>query len=212
MTLTAIIQNNLAVAHLRANSITHASWLTTSALQHQQREDNSAVEHPLTGDNHVSSRIDQCMFLLDPSDQEAEEATDAFIYKAGIAIPTETRDPDIIVPILVFNKALALHLLADQERANARQHLQNAKELYELAYRSQYTGTSLKNVLFEFVLLNNLGVVCQELGDESTANEYFDYLLCVWMLFVVRDWRPHLHQVRGFLLNLRRTTTVALAA
>lgn len=209
-----ITLNNLAVAQLRANNIIDAKLLCIAALE---REHSITSEGRTPEEGHlpafigtsVVSRVDEYMLLLDPDERhEIEEAT-SFIYRTGIAIPAGETDPSVITPILVFNTALTHHMLAEQYSACAHYHLQKAYELYELALRSQDTDT---NLLFEFAILNNLGMIHREIGAEPTANVYFGYLLSAWMMFLDQQSSLRMRHVRGFLLNLPTGLAVAVAA
>mmetsp|Transcript_26020 Transcript_26020/g.63550 ORF Transcript_26020/g.63550 Transcript_26020/m.63550 type:complete len:145 (+) Transcript_26020:227-661(+) len=95
------------------------------------------------------------------------------IYRLGIPIPpTETRRSKTISRVLIFNSALAHHLSAETSATPAR--MIKAKLLYQLVYDPADKAIS---PLFQFVVINNLGVIERSMGNASVSNQYFDLLL-----------------------------------
>lgn len=213
MVSIAIIQNNTAVAHLRENDIQYARLLCIHALQEQrtivqaQELGFESSSSPSNNGTSTQGRIDQCMSLLDPDEHQEEHYS--FLYRTGILIPTTETDPAIITAIILFNTALCHHLLADQDSAHAPNLLLKARQLYELAHRTQDTDT---NTMFEFAILNNVAMIYREFGEALAANEVFHNMLSTWMLLLDRQGTSCLRRVSGFLLNLSNTHTFAPAA
>lgn len=126
-------------------------------------------------------------------------------------IPTTETDQNVITAIILFNAALSHHLLIAGQDSSlyATKHLLKARQLYELAHRTQDTDT---NIMFEFAILNNVAMICREVGAETTANWCFAYMLSIWVLLLDRQDTSRLCQLRGFLYNIPSSITVSPAA
>ena len=166
MTLAAIVHNNIAVAHLKARHVSYAAQWCTSALEEHRRtaDDCMKTKNSFSSSSETSADnpIDQCMLSIDPADEQVlTEPANAFIYRSGITIPIAETDPAIITPIIIFNTALTHHLLAEHDDVNSLKYLQKAKEMYELAFKALDTDT---NLLFEFVILNNIAMIYRMTG------------------------------------------------
>mmetsp|Transcript_3688 Transcript_3688/g.8487 ORF Transcript_3688/g.8487 Transcript_3688/m.8487 type:complete len:204 (-) Transcript_3688:164-775(-) len=187
--ISAIIEkNNQTIAFFNANDYLNAiesSTLALSSLQEEAKtnppengeESNIDDSHPESGIN----RLDQCV-LLSAAISEHRTAihhdtnnSDLFIYDHGISIPPSTKvDIQTLSAIVIFNTALAYHLAAEsQDAPTSTESLHKAKRLYHLAY---HVDTSSRSLLFQFAVINNLGVVERKLGNTAVSNQFFDYL------------------------------------
>ena len=128
----------------------------------------------------TKQHIDRYMSLPSGSHGDvAISSSDSLIYRHGICLPpAEVTDIFVVSSSLIFNAALAHHLLAGQSSNNpaaARALLQKAKQLYAMAHRAVDRRGSK---LFRFAVINNLGVIERKLGNAVLSNQYFDYLAC----------------------------------
>lgn len=96
-------------------------------------------------------------FGTDMSSLDVTPNMDQFLYDQGIQTPFNVNDSSIITTIVLFNAALLQHLLARKNGNVAI--LQKTRNLYKLAYESCNMN---KNVLFPFVVVNNIAVILQD--------------------------------------------------
>lgn len=195
-----IEQNNATVAFLQSKDFPRAIESSILALQYNQifeRETTDHVSRRLTG-----SLLDQCMLLSTAASDEDEYDTgrdDAFIYDYAITIPPtiEEMNSEALIPVLIFNAALAHHGMAEHDSCHRPNMLQRAKQLYELAYHSCDLE---ENQLFQFAVINNIAVIDRDMSNLSAANECFEYLLS--LLFMDGGYVIRLRLVKGFVANI----------
>ncbi|CAJ1935909.1 unnamed protein product [Cylindrotheca closterium] len=198
---TALIeQNDATVAFLQANDFSRALVSSILALSYSR----TFLDESETANEQSSGSLDECMLLSATVSESGDEISGTFIYEHAVIIPTtaEEIDPTILIAIPIFNAALAHHQLAKQNLFChwTRMHLlTRAKQLYELAYKS----CDLEhNPLFHFALINNMAVIERDIGNMPTANECFEYLLTLLIVFVDRGCELRLRHVRGFVANV----------
>eukprot|EP00526_Cylindrotheca_closterium_P020728 CAMPEP_0113658906 /NCGR_PEP_ID=MMETSP0017_2-20120614/32032_1 /TAXON_ID=2856 /ORGANISM="Cylindrotheca closterium" /LENGTH=203 /DNA_ID=CAMNT_0000573337 /DNA_START=71 /DNA_END=682 /DNA_ORIENTATION=- /assembly_acc=CAM_ASM_000147 len=189
MTMSSVIEkNNQTIAFFNASDYLNAIESSTLALSSLQQEaelessENNEEESNIDESSHAAEsgidRLDQCVLQTAVSEYRASIQTGGscdFIYDHGISIPTSVKvDTDILSAIAIFNSALAHHLAAESlDTPTSTEALQKAQRLYHLAY---HVDTSSRSLLFQFAVINNLGVVERKLGNTSVSNQCFDYL------------------------------------
>ncbi|CAJ1935907.1 unnamed protein product [Cylindrotheca closterium] len=199
---TLLEQNNATVAFLRSNDFRalESSILALSCYN------QTFPDEGLTAKDQSSGSMDEYMLLSPITDRESSGGSGTtFIYNHAIIIRTTTAaeiDPTVLAYILVFNAALAHHQLAEHNSVChcTRMHLlTRAKQLYELAYES----CDLEhNPLFQFALINNIAVIERDIGNVSTADDCFEYLLTIFIVFVDQGCELRLQRVSGFVVNV----------
>ena len=214
---TMIHQNNATVAFLRERNVASAVVSSTSAMnliQQYHRTKPSARDIPTFTS---SDCLDRCMLLWDAvsSGQQMNGEDDdddaPFVYDLGIMIPLlEDEGADsatmeyFIASIAIFNSALAHQLLAqehEQDKDLSQRYLFKAKQLYELALRG-CSDVLQDNVLFQFVVLNNIAVIELQTGNAALSSQYFEVLTSMLMVLVDRGCTTRLNHLRGFARNL----------
>ena len=144
--------------------------------------------------------MDKCMLLSGSDNECAAARSGTFIYHHAVIIPPPLEvDSTILTAILIFNAALAHHELAEHSLCYRTRLLERAKQLYELAYDSCDLE---QNLLFQFAFINNIAVIEREIGIFSNANEYFDYLMSLIILFVDRGCDLRLRHFKGCVANI----------
>ncbi|CAJ1966038.1 unnamed protein product [Cylindrotheca closterium] len=199
-----IEQNNRTLAFLKAQDFIGAIDSSSLALKyHKARQaalhDQSPLHHSCSG----SDCLDQCMFLskINGSAPHSDHADHIpFVYDRGIVVPRSMHDPSVVTSILIFNTALAHHLAAEAAYGTTSPELwHKARRFYELAYQSHDMDY---NVLFQIVLINNLAMIEQKMGNMSKSISCLEYLTAVLMILVDRGCSLHLHHAQGCLANI----------
>lgn len=197
MFTTIIERNNEAVAFLREQDFSKAierSWEVLKEHRSRQAVLREPYYYSISSRQARTTHIDhlnQCMLLSDINCRSA--TTDAegvvFIYRNGILLHSEMTDPNMITPVLIFNSSLAFHMLAiqyeeDNQKELAHQALQKARRLYTLAYDA--CDNLDHNLLFQFVLINNLAMIDRQLRTTSirTGVVCLRHLFAIYMLFL----------------------------
>ncbi|CAJ1950966.1 unnamed protein product [Cylindrotheca closterium] len=208
---TLIEQNNATVTFLQRNDFSRALESSILALSCNR----TLLAQGGTANDQSSGCLDECMLVLYTAEHQSAAATSnhTFIYDQAIIIRTteEGIDSTILTAILVFNAALAHHVLGEQNDCHRSRMrlLMRAKQLYELAYES----CDLEhNLLFQFALINNIAVIEREIGNVSTANQCFEYLMSLLIFFVDQGCDMRLRHVEGFVANIPLTMKNAPAA
>lgn len=200
---TIIDLNNQALACLYQQDSSMALEASSCALKHQQAIQRSIASSGRTQEissaDQARDCLDQCMLLTQPNCDMDDIQT--FVYDLGIVLPATVNAPTVITPILIFNLALAHHQsgLACQDAYISQRMLSKAKRLYQLSHTSV---SGQDNVLFHFAVLNNIAVIDRALGNTAESNEYFEYLMSLFMLLVDRGSSELLRQLEGFVANV----------
>ncbi|CAJ1966037.1 unnamed protein product [Cylindrotheca closterium] len=205
-------KNNEAIAFLRNQEFSQAIEALSAALK-CLRSLQCVAPHSMDCCDeryaHCSDYLDQCMLLSKVDESNTEANNEEFIYRHGIMLHSEVADADIITTILLFNTAIAYHMLAIEQRRH--QVLQKARRLYELAYNA--CGDLDDNILFQFVVINNIFIIDRKLGNKKAMpNDCLAHLLSLFMILVDQGHEVHLRHVQGFLVNLPSTADAAVAA
>ena len=207
-----IEQNNRTLASLKAQDFVGAVESALFALKYlREAEVNNTSAEDSAGSCYKTGDkdwLDQSMLLSEIKEGTHHTAARVFVYEHGIFLHPSMSDSSIVAPILIFNTALAHHLAFQAGRASIKA-LHKAKKLYELAYRTQDIDN---NILFQFVVINNIAMIDRQLGYFATANDCLDYLMSVLMVMVDRGCTMRLRHVQGFLKNIPSTLETAAAA
>ena len=199
-TRTIIDLNNQTLAYLQDQDFAHAIESSTCAM---------GIFKPVV-DCCVSSTIiecvDHCILRSSPVGQQAH--SQPFIYKQGIPLPRDTTDLRMCSQILIFNSALAHQMFAEANHQSHQQQqrdaslglLYKARRLYQLA-NSQ--GAVEVNVLFHFVIMNNIAVIDRTLGRNMLSKISFCYLQAKYLLLMHQGDSERLRHLQGFRVNLR---------
>eukprot|EP00980_Cylindrotheca_fusiformis_P011625 scaffold2747_cov104-Cylindrotheca_fusiformis.AAC.15 len=133
----------------------------------------------------------------DDDDADADGSNDMqaynelFVYSKGIRIPpihAEDYKQSLVTvaSIVIFNLALAHHLMVDDDPAHVlkNEHCYvKALRLYALALNIQDKGGAFgANVVFILAVLNNSGVIYNSLNRRMRSTEYFGELFSILML------------------------------
>ncbi|CAJ1968506.1 unnamed protein product [Cylindrotheca closterium] len=209
---TIIEQNDETLAFLRTRDYSKAAVASSTALKclRSLQEQCAGASKGCCNELYSSTcsdGLDQCMLLSKVEDESSFEANDEFIYKHGISLHSEVIGAEIITSVLLFNTALAHHMLAIEQQQH--QALLKAKRLYELAYSAYEMD---HNILFQFAVINNIVVIDRKLGNEVMPNECLAHLISLFMVFVDQGCNMHLRHVQGFLVNLPWSIDTAVAA
>ena len=202
-------QNSRTLAYLEAKDYANAITSSSSASSHLR-----AIQ-TLHGQaqNISNGTLDQCMLLYPhPFDIDADLDIDrTFTYEYGIVMSRRFTDQEILIPIVIFNAALARHLSVEKMPGTPKsiQELQRAKRLYELAYESH---SASHNLLFRFATINNIALIEKRLGNNEQSERYIRQLTSVLMLFIDQKRNAELRQVSGFLVNVLDSSGTANAA
>ena len=208
MSLRNIIElNNEAVSLLACQQFRAAIRLTTSAMQHQLQVLTGSAQQRST---HTHTAIDGCMMMSDriPS---VGASDDTFVYQNGILLPSNITDISVILPILLFNAALAQQLFSASSsdgQSMSQPALPRARRLYQLALSDH---CDCCNPAFRVAVYNNVGVICRQIGGEE-GEALFDYLEAFALYLVAAGRVHHIQKVNGFWANIRPSNRQAPAA
>ncbi|CAJ1966245.1 unnamed protein product [Cylindrotheca closterium] len=217
MTSTTVMdQNNETVAFLRSREFSSALQSALTALNSHRTSAAAAadwISDRSPSDENLDLCILQCEMLPENgSDVPNDRNHHAFVFAHGIAfLPTIATDLETISPILIFNVALAYHLLADSQNEDtfeSRQTLRKARKLYELTYIQDATS---HNVLFQFAIRNNIAAIEQKIGRVTSVDECTEYLKSVHRL-IDRGCNLRIRQLESFLMSIPATAETAAAA
>ncbi|CAJ1932199.1 unnamed protein product [Cylindrotheca closterium] len=221
---TVINQNQQTIAFLEAKDYYSALVSASSALhsldsvpvptqQEQHDEGNRMLPHVRSSSSSPESSIDQCMLHFNIQEDDRTCGTQTFMYSHAIPLPPNVTDYAIIASILIFNTALAHHLVAllllDKERSP--QYLHRAKQLYTLAYNSSQEDIE-HNPLFLFVVYNNTALANLQIGDKDLRNSCVGYLVSIYVVMVDKGYISRLRHLQGFLESLVASMPTAAAA
>jgi hypothetical protein len=116
-----------------------------------------------------------------PQDFHREEG-EPFMYNQGTRILSSFVDSNNIAQVMLFNLGLTYHLLSQKSQ---RKHplLKKALALYELTFQIQMKKpvVTSNNMYFSLVLMNNVGLIHNELNDRDSASKWFHGLLSLLM-------------------------------
>jgi hypothetical protein len=144
---------------------------------------------------------------LDACDTETSPA--GFIYRYGIMLQPTMTDTAVITAALIFNSALAHHLLALQ--LHQYESLHKARRLYVLASNAHDME---HNILFQFAVINNVLMIDRQVAghDANVSIDCLEHLISLFMIMVDQGCDMHLRHVDGFLMNLPSNAQTAAAA
>ncbi|CAJ1950968.1 unnamed protein product [Cylindrotheca closterium] len=195
-----IEQNNATVAFLQAKDASSALESSILALTNSSRIYD---EQQISTYQTRGGILDEFMLFSATDNESVNAASGTFIYEHAVIIPTTIEiDSTMLITILIFNAALAHHEMAERSfcHPDTRMRLlRRAKNLYEIAYESCDLE---QNLLFQFALINNIAVIEQDIGNVSTANQCFEYLMSLLIVFVDQGYEIQLQHVKGFVANV----------
>lgn len=207
LTNTVIDLNNRTLAFLREQDFEHAIESSTCAMINVK----PLVDTVLSSHNPITECIDHCILrspVTHPGDPQSSNR-EVFLYKHGIPLPRDTTDLKMMTQILVFNAALAHQLFAEhysqscgKQQAESSMSLQKAKMLYQLV-NSQGSVDVNVNVLFHFVIMNNIAVIDRTLGKIALSNASFCYLQARYLIMMHHGDSARLRHLQGFWANIR---------
>ncbi|CAJ1934732.1 unnamed protein product [Cylindrotheca closterium] len=202
-------QNQKTLASLQAKDFDGAVQSASCALRDLKRDIGSFDGIP-PADEIAGDALDQCMHLNKVGCSISTDATSPFIYDRGIILPSTMEDGAIMTTVLVFNAALANHLLAISENNDrSLKYLHRARQLYQLAHEGQDID---QNFLFHFAVINNLALIDQSLGDAESSQKSFEYLISVIMILITQEQSAIVSQLSGFLVNMPFSIKATAAA
>jgi tetratricopeptide (TPR) repeat protein len=191
----AIELNNQAAALIGNGQFESSFPALTSALKMSKNEliDFAGHEDQKSAPMKQTS-LDECMLAKSSVQYEQEEFSDDavdqgyYVYNRAIHIPASsieetTYDSCVMVSVVaIFNLALSHHLTAMEE--NNVRLLRKAAKLYELAHDMQRGEEWMENTyFFTMAIINNLGLIYQNLDENETSGKCFQHLLSTLMFF-----------------------------
>ncbi|CAJ1955904.1 unnamed protein product [Cylindrotheca closterium] len=213
---TVINQNQQTIAFLEAREYDNAIVSSSSALEclgsipmMMPQQDDDDLLHQISSSSSPEFSFDQCMLLTSIPEGDDQCGTHAFMYNHAIPLPSNVTDRGIITPILIFNAALAHHLVAMRKDERSPQYLDRAMQLYTLVYHSQ---DIVQNPLFHFVIYNNAALIDLQIGNKDTWKACLGHLVHIYMILVDESCISELRHIQGFLGSLMATMPVAAAA
>jgi hypothetical protein len=129
----------------------------------------------------IKTSLDECMRTQSAChcSRIDEEMQGHFLYRTTISIPADVemsyRESVLVSCMTIFNLAIAYHLRGDHVS------LTRAMKLYELSFNLQRDQQMENNILFTLAIVNNLGLVHQQLMDEKSAGKCFEHVLSTLM-------------------------------
>lgn len=206
-----INQNQQTIAFLEAQDYYSAVVSSSSALQCLSSivsMQQDMLDQPLST---ATNAFDQCMLLTRIQEKDdGFHQPHPFLYDHAIRLPPNVTNHAIITPVLIFNAALAHHLVARRDKARSQQYLQRAKQLYTLAYDAQDIE---QNPLFQFVVYNNAALIDLQIGKNTDSwNSNLGYLMSTYMVLVDQGCTSQIRHIQGFLDNLFAAMPSAAAA
>ncbi|CAJ1965820.1 unnamed protein product [Cylindrotheca closterium] len=207
---TVINQNKETIAFLKARDCYSALVSSSSALQclrsvsqtqQGQHEGDLLILPARNSSSSPEDALDQCMLHTIIQENEETCGTQTFMYSHAIPLPPNVNDYATVTLVLIFNAALAHHLVAMQDKENSSQYLRRAKQLYTLAYNSSQDIE--QNQLFLFVVYNNTALANLQIGeDKDSWNACVEHLVSVYMVLVGEGYTSRLRHLQGFLGSL----------
>ncbi|CAJ1925391.1 unnamed protein product [Cylindrotheca closterium] len=202
----AIQLNNQAVSLLESKRFSEAIPVACAAMEVFQKQTTPTGEQVHLHDNDF---VDRCILSRnrDCISDSRNTMDEEYTYGHGIMLPLNTVDGTLIIPVLIFNCALSHHLAARHcnEHATSQQFLNRARSLYTLAYNELNQD---QNLIFQAVVVNNVGAIHKSLGNYEEAQACFDYLTSMLMMMIYyteetssgeNNYRQH---VQGFWKNI----------
>ena len=183
--LEAIEYNNFAVSMMEKANMEQAITVLTHGLEASKKtfldfDDADSIDFPnLCLDDYVRQSPILRIDIRTNGTKHPKQA----IYNTAIRIPVvSTYDYETSVSIssaIFFNLGLCHHLLGIQTVSSSVKHryLENASQMYQLAYQLQQEDSSESNILFQMATLNNLGLVFWTMDDMKTSRRCFQLLL-----------------------------------
>jgi hypothetical protein len=208
---TVLDLNQQTIAFLDAQDCHRAVASSSSALRCLGGITCTARDRVLEASSSPARAFDQCILLtsIDEENDDAMHGPLPYIYSRAIPLAPTVTNYAIVAPVLMFNAALAHHMVARQDEEKGIHYLYRAKQLYTLAYHSQ---DIYLNPLFQFVLYNNTALIDFQIGNTESWNSSFRYLISIYMILMDQRRSSYLRHIQGFLQKLVTATPVAPAA
>ena len=188
--LIAIEYNNFAVSLMKKDKMESAITVLTTALEASKKtflecNDGDADSLELSTKSLDDYMRHSSALPSMGSHTSGYKRSKGFIYSTAIWIPVVcTHDYESSVSIssaILFNLGLAHQLLAMERHpaicTNRAENLQNASQMYQLAYQMQVEDSSESNLLFQMATLNNLGFVFRGMNDSISSHQCFQLVL-----------------------------------
>eukprot|EP00980_Cylindrotheca_fusiformis_P031315 scaffold26160_cov103-Cylindrotheca_fusiformis.AAC.1 len=189
-----IFENNTAIAFIDAQEYHEAISLLSRSLKNYYSEGRDTDIRPVSTDeeeteNSQPTKLDRCMVSRLHSSFNDDRA---YMYDNPVRMPATLVEPtsnrrSTIASILIFNLALAHHLLSLQPRnvSKVESSLEVAMTLYELALELQ---TSKKffdsNYMYVLATLNNIALIRQQQNQEKLAKKGFAQVFAILMFMM----------------------------
>ncbi len=170
-------------------SLSLALQLSKSNLHGQSNLNAGPLEPPPSTFDELGRMMEASLLAMQCYDTgksaSSGSSSNDFVYRTPISFPsTGPLEYAMVSSIVIFNMALAHHLMALDEAGDIRVlPLRKAQRLYELAIClvSPTESGGDGGMLFILSCVNNLGNVHQLLGDTPTSEKYFQELLSILM-------------------------------
>jgi tetratricopeptide (TPR) repeat protein len=147
--------------------------------------------------NQSRCRLDQLMDLrcvTEPVSESCDDGHEEFVYPSPIHTPsnmaTDHQSQAILAIAIIFNTALASHLIAlQQNKDQSNVLLKKALKLYKLSFelhRNAQASTRLSAMLY-MATINNSGQIYRLLGKQEAAGTCFRQLFSTLMYLGYAD-------------------------
>ena len=173
-------QNRLAIASIESSDYAVAVSILSAAVRDYKQV---IMKHnfPNESKDQAWLALDDCVAQPIHSVTSADLIGDSFVrFTSAIDLTTvgmkdASRNGSVVISaVLMFNLALAYNLSGE---------LSKAIQLYGLAVRMSHEERS-RGLLFTMTCINNAAVAYTDLGDDESADRYFESLLSILMCLV----------------------------
>jgi hypothetical protein len=154
---------------------------------------NIQAEKPESPEGPQGESLDHCMAQGRKLPVARSDDAKPYLYNQPIRMPPTLeytyKGRGMIASILVFNLALAHHLLF-LERGQASKgfsSLRKAQMLYELAFDFQKNEYFDSNYTFVLATVNNIALIHQQLDEGNQANHSLEQVLSILMFMIDGD-------------------------
>ena len=240
-TIRAILKTNKAVSMIKTgeyheainrlsnvlNSLKHSVNRATNEYEHQQEPPSSGID---LEEFMLSSNTCQMSIPTRGGGSEQDQEDNPFFYRQPIEIPksligglllsssTNHGDTILLSSVVLFNLALAHHLLAETSNSYQKMFLQKALRLYELSFRMQEQLERVHSNNFHFALavMNNIGLIHKQMKNDIQAKDFFSQIFSILMVITDSDMEESTRcHLQGYYQNIGlfcQPTSLAAAA
>jgi hypothetical protein len=182
-----IFENNAAISLIESGKYQEAISRLCCLKTFYDAGGNVQAENP---EGPKGASLDHCMAQGQKLPCARSDDAKPYLYKQPIRMPPTLeysyKGRETIASILVFNLALAYHLLFLEIGQTSRGYssLRKAQMLYEVAFDFQKNEYFDSNYLFVLATVNNIALIHQQLNEQKLANKCFEQVLSILMFMI----------------------------